>query len=152
MRAHVGRRRVPDRLRGLRAGLRRADALGAHPDRRRRRHIRGAGAAAFESAEINNVMTGDREWEEDGLGRPGETYLAGPDRLMRSVSRELLVNPKQFQQDVVANGTPAEIAKREVEIGDSILLQPVEHHRGEPGAGRQVRCGHGAKAIWAPRR
>jgi class 3 adenylate cyclase len=74
---------------------------------------------------INNVMTGNREWVKDGLGETGETYLAGPDRLMRSVSRKLLVYPKVFLTDVVANGTPAEIARREVEIGDSVLLQPV---------------------------
>ena len=74
---------------------------------------------------INNVMTGDREWVRDGLGETGETYLAGPDRLMRSVSRQLVVNPKQFQTDVVKNGTPEEVAKREVAAGDSALLQPV---------------------------
>jgi len=74
---------------------------------------------------INNVMTGNREWVKDGLGETGETYLAGPDRLMRSVSRELLVSPKAFLTDVVANGTPSDIARREVETGDSVLLQPV---------------------------
>ncbi|MGV1086422.1 MAG: adenylate/guanylate cyclase domain-containing protein [Mycobacterium sp.] len=74
---------------------------------------------------INNVMTGDRGWNSDGLGNTGETYLAGPDRLMRSVSRELLVDPKKFVTDVVANGTPEGIATRQVAIGDSVLLQPV---------------------------
>ncbi len=88
--------------------------------------INGVLALQLKPAEINSVMTGNREWLEDGLGTTGETYLAGRDKLMRSVSRELLTNPKQFEQDVVANGTPAEIAKREVEIGDSILLQPVD--------------------------
>ena len=71
-------------------------------------------------------MTGNREWKEDGLGDSGETYLAGRDKLMRSVSRELLENPQQFEKDIVANGTSPEIAKREVETGDSILLQPVD--------------------------
>ncbi len=74
---------------------------------------------------INDVMTGSRGWEKDGLGRTGETYLAGPDRLMRSVSRELLTDPQKFVTDVMANGTPEGIAKRQVEIGDSVLLQPV---------------------------
>ena len=74
---------------------------------------------------INNVMTGNEGWEKDGQGKTGETYLAGPDRLMRSVSRELLVNPDQFVKDVVANGTPEEVAKRQVELRNSVLLQPV---------------------------
>lgn len=74
---------------------------------------------------INDVMTGKREWVKDGLGETGETYLAGPDRMMRSVSRELLVNPTKYLSQVVANGTPEEVAKRQVETGDSVLLQPV---------------------------
>lgn len=74
---------------------------------------------------INNVMTGNRSWDSDGLGRTGETYLAGPDRLMRSVSRELLVDPEKFVTDVADNGTPEDVAKRQVEVGDSVLLQPV---------------------------
>ena len=74
---------------------------------------------------INNVMTGNRGWEAEGLGSTGETYLAGQDRLMRSVSRELLTDPQRFLADVVANGTPADLAKRQVEVGDSVLLQSV---------------------------
>ena len=75
--------------------------------------------------EINDVMTGNREWVKDGLGETGETYLAGPDRLMRSVSRLLVTNPKEYLKRVVANGTPEAVAKRQVETGDSVLLQPV---------------------------
>ena len=74
---------------------------------------------------INDVMTGDKSWEADGLGSTGETYLAGQDRLMRSVSRELLTDPQRFLSDVVANGTPEGLARRQVEVGDSVLLQPV---------------------------
>ena len=75
---------------------------------------------------INNVMTGDKGWEKDGLGATGETYLAGPDKLMRSVSRELLTNPDAYVAGVVANGTPTDVAEREVEVGGSVLLQPVD--------------------------
>lgn len=87
--------------------------------------IKGALALQLSSEGINKVMTGDRSWEDEGLGKTGETYLAGPDQLMRSVSRELLVSPDQFLKDVVKNGTPEAVAKREVEVGDSVLLQPV---------------------------
>lgn len=75
---------------------------------------------------INNVMTGDRGWEADGLGATGETYLAGPDKLMRSVSRELLTNPEDFVEEVVENGTSTDVAEREIEVGGSVLLQPVD--------------------------
>jgi class 3 adenylate cyclase len=88
--------------------------------------IYGALALQLRPKEINEVMTGKGGWEKDGLGRSGETYLAGPDKLMRSISRELLTDPENYVRDVVANGTPESVAKREVETGDSILLQPVD--------------------------
>ncbi len=87
--------------------------------------IHGVLALQLSSEGINKVMTGDRQWEQEGLGKTGETYLAGPDRLMRSISRELVTDPERFVHDVVANGTPEEVAKREVEVGDSVLLQTV---------------------------
>jgi class 3 adenylate cyclase len=87
--------------------------------------IYGVLAMQLSVSDINNVMTGNQGWEKDGQGKTGETYLAGPDRLMRSVSRKLLVNPEQFVKDVVANGTPEEIAQRQVELKSSVLLQPV---------------------------
>ena len=61
------------------------------------RPIALTGAAIFDGAEqigilfiqfpldeINRVMTGDGNWERDGLGRTGEVYLVGQDLLMRS--------------------------------------------------------------------
>lgn len=45
---------------------------------------------------------------------------------MRSVSRELLTNPDGFVDAVVANGTPTDVAEREVELKGSVLLQPVD--------------------------
>lgn len=87
--------------------------------------IYGVLALQLSVDEINNVMTGDQGWVKDGQGKTGETYLAGPDRLMRSVSRTLLENPDKFLRDVVARGTPEAVAKREVELRDSVLLQPV---------------------------
>lgn len=87
--------------------------------------IHGALALQLAADGINDVMTGQRSWAEEGLGQTGETYLAGQDTLMRSVSRELLVDPEKYVSDVIANGTPERIARRQVEIGDSVLLQPV---------------------------
>ena len=88
--------------------------------------IHGVLALQLSSDGINKVMTGDRRWQDDGLGGTGETYLAAPDRLMRSVSRMLLEDPERFVTEVVENGTPEDVAKREVEVGDSVLLQSVD--------------------------
>jgi len=87
--------------------------------------IVGVLAMQLNVAALNKVMTGDQGWENDGLGKTGETFLAGPDKLMRSVARVLLTDPERFQRDVVAHGTPEDIAKREVELKDSVLLQPL---------------------------
>lgn len=88
--------------------------------------IYGALALQLRPKELNDVMTGNGDWEQDGLGASGETYLAGPDKLMRSISRELLTDPERYARDVMANGTPEAVAQRQVEVGDSILLQPVD--------------------------
>ena len=87
--------------------------------------IQGVLALQLSIDGINDVMTGNRGWEADGLGATGETYLAGPDRLMRSVSRRLLTDPQAFVGEVVDNGTPTEVAEREVAVKGSTLLQPV---------------------------
>jgi class 3 adenylate cyclase len=87
--------------------------------------ITGVMAVQIPLDTINNVMTGDDGWKKQGLGDTGEVYLAGADHLMRSNSRELIEDPKQFEKDVVADGTPPDTAKREVEVKGSVLLQPV---------------------------
>ncbi|WP_235892848.1 adenylate/guanylate cyclase domain-containing protein [Mycolicibacterium hodleri] len=88
--------------------------------------ITGVLALQLSIDQINDVMTGNEGWESDGLGKSGETYLAGPDKLMRSVSRELLTDPTNYAQEVVANGTPEDVAAREVDVKGSVLLQPVD--------------------------
>ncbi|ARC56247.1 Adenylate cyclase [Frondihabitans sp. 762G35] len=87
--------------------------------------VEGVLAIQVPSDAINSVMTDDGNWKKDGLGQTGEAYVAGPDRLLRSTSRELLENPRQFEKDAVAAGTPVATARREVQVKGSVLLQPV---------------------------
>lgn len=56
------------------------------------------GVLAFQMPvdEINRVMTGNQQWEKDGLGDSGETILVGNDKMMRSASRFYLEDPKGF--------------------------------------------------------
>ncbi|MBU3750061.1 MAG: HAMP domain-containing protein [Mycobacterium sp.] len=88
--------------------------------------IYGVLALQLSAAGINGVMTAGQEWVKEGLGQTGETYLAGQDRLMRSVSRKLITDPERYVEQVVANGTPEDLARRQVEVGDSVMLQPVK--------------------------
>jgi len=50
----------------------------------------------FPVDEINRVMTDNFGWVQDGLGRTGEVYLAGPEALMRSRSRLLHENRELY--------------------------------------------------------
>ena len=63
----------------------------------------------FPASRINELMTFDKNWDSAGLGIR-ETYLVGPDGLMRSDSRLFVNDPQKFKQEVIAAGTPPDIA------------------------------------------
>lgn len=76
--------------------------------------------------EINNVMTGKKNWESDGLGKSGETYLVGQDYLMRSISRFLVEDRDQYLQTLRTLGVRDQTLKRIQQYNTSILEQQVE--------------------------
>lgn len=85
------------------------------------------GVLAFQMPvdEINNIMTGNRNWASDGLGKSGETYLVGHDYLMRSVSRFLVEDPKGYAETLRSLGINPTVVNRIDQYGTSILQQPV---------------------------
>ncbi len=85
----------------------------------------GAIAVQVPVNEINNVMTGNQNWESDGLGKSGETYLVGQDYLMRSVSRFLIEDPKQYFQILRSLDVSEKNLKRIKQFQTSILEQKV---------------------------
>lgn len=86
----------------------------------------GALAVQVPITQINDVMTGERRWSEQGLGETGEVYLAGSDGLMRSESRLLVEDPEGYADAVIATGTPVGTAERIAEVAGTVLLQPVD--------------------------
>ncbi|CKR26475.1 adenylate/guanylate cyclase domain-containing protein [Mycobacterium tuberculosis] len=74
---------------------------------------------------INKIMTADRQWQAAGMGSGTETYLAGPDSLMRSDSRLFLQDPEEYRKQVVAAGTSLAVVNRAIQFGGTTLLQPV---------------------------
>ncbi|MGV9799318.1 adenylate/guanylate cyclase domain-containing protein [Mycobacterium sp. NPDC003449] len=88
-------------------------------------HVEGVLALQFPITGINRIMTMGGHWEEAGMGRTGETYLVGPDGLMRSDSRFFLENREQFKKDVIDAGTPPDIAEESIRQGGTTLVQPV---------------------------
>jgi class 3 adenylate cyclase len=61
--------------------------------------------------EIDNVVTGDRRWHQEGFGATGEAYLVGPDGLVRSGPREFYENPDLYFTELKRGGeSDADIA------------------------------------------
>ncbi len=91
----------------------------------------GVVALQFPITKINRLMTFDKQWSQSGLGRTGETILAGPDFLMRSDSRLFLEDPQAYRQKVIDAGTPPSIPDIAIRQGGTTLVQPVsiEAHR-----------------------
>jgi serine phosphatase RsbU (regulator of sigma subunit) len=56
------------------------------------------GTLAFQIAidKIDEVMTGNRAWQEEGLGQSGETYIVGSDYRMRTNSRFIIESPAEY--------------------------------------------------------
>jgi class 3 adenylate cyclase len=87
--------------------------------------VEGVLALQFPISKINRLMTMDKRWEESGMGKTGETFIVGPDDLMRSDSRLFLENPEAFKRDVVEAGTPPDVAQESIRQHGTTLVQPV---------------------------
>ena len=87
--------------------------------------VEGVLALQFPISKISRLMTADGQWEAAGMGNTGETFLVGPDGLMRSDSRLFLENPEDFKRDVVNAGTPPDVAEESIRQGGTTLVQPV---------------------------
>ena len=93
-------------------------------------------------AKINRVMTANKHWDAAGMGAATETYLAGPDNLMRSDSRLFLEDPQEYRRDAIAAGTAPEVVDEAIRLGGTTLVQPVPSaglraaQRGESGTVR----------------
>ena len=67
---------------------------------------------------LNDIMTADNEWKSHGLGDSGETYLVGPDGLLRNESRFFIDDRENYFNTLeVANIDASEIKKRGTTIG-----------------------------------
>ena len=76
--------------------------------------------------EINKIMTGDNNWEIDGLGESGETYLVGEDYMMRSISRFYLQDTVGYAKALIDIGIENDEVEKMYRIGTTILHQRVK--------------------------
>ena len=87
--------------------------------------VEGVLALQFPISKINRLMTADRRWEQTGMGQTGETILVGDDTLMRSDSRRFLEDPEAFKREVIAAGTPPDVAEESIRQQGTTLVQPI---------------------------
>jgi hypothetical protein len=72
---------------------------------------------------INQILTGDQKWREDGLGESGETVVVGCDYKLRSIARELVENQEAYLNRLKALGYGEELIQQIRKSGTSILLE-----------------------------
>ena len=87
--------------------------------------VDGVMALPVPMAKINKIMTADKHWKAAGMGAATETYLAGPDNLMRSDSRLFVEDPKEYRREAIDAGTPPDVVDRAIRLGGTTLVQPV---------------------------
>ncbi|MEM8720443.1 MAG: adenylate/guanylate cyclase domain-containing protein [Cyanobacteria bacterium P01_G01_bin.39] len=101
--------------------------------------------------EINQLLTENKHWQEDGLGETGETYLVGEDLRLRSISRLFLENPAQYLEVLRQNRIRDKTVGLIEQLKTPVLLQPIktiaaqEAIAGKPGT--QIIDGYGGKKV-----
>ncbi|MDD1782845.1 methyl-accepting chemotaxis protein [Enterovibrio sp. ZSDZ35] len=75
---------------------------------------------------INAIMTYGGNWKADGLGDTGESFLIGPDNLMRSQSRQLVENKAAYIDSLRKSGISKELIDRIEMTESSAGQQPVK--------------------------
>lgn len=89
-------------------------------------HIVGILAIQLPTENINSLLTGDQEWQQDGLGETGQVYLVGDDFLMRSMARPLIEDAAAYQETLERIGLSPQTVNLVERLNTSILLHPVE--------------------------
>ena len=113
------------------------------------------GILAFQLSigEISRIVSGNNGWQEDGLGRSGETGIVGPDFLMRTNARGYAENPERHLAGLRARGVPEEKLQRIRAWGTTALQQEVRLPsvaaalEGRSGAGPQLRSSGASSFI-----
>ena len=80
---------------------------------------------------INQILTGHGNWEEDGLGASGETFMVGSDYKLRSISRGLIQHPDRYLSDLLAIGYPSAVINQIRKTNTSILLEEIKNESSE---------------------
>lgn len=75
----------------------------------------------FPISRINQFVSGNDQWEQEGLGKSGEVYLIGEDGYMRNESRFYKEDPKNYMKMLTRNGASKEEVEKTERLDTTIL-------------------------------
>lgn len=78
-------------------------------------------ALQLSTAEIDDVVSGRKGWQRDGLGETGRSVIVGPDYLVRTNVRRFLEAPGDLLADLRASGASEEEIRRIQTYNTTIL-------------------------------
>ncbi|MBE9065654.1 HAMP domain-containing protein [Leptolyngbya cf. ectocarpi LEGE 11479] len=90
-------------------------------------HEVGILAVQLNVEQLNEITTGFKDWENDGLGRTGETFLLGADGYMRSTSRYLIEQPEKYRKALRRSGASDDTVQLVESLGTPILFQKIDN-------------------------
>ena len=88
--------------------------------------VSGVLIAQLSNEEIDDVVTGDRRWRQDGFGATGEAYLVGPDYLVRSGPRAFYENREVYFAELKSVGASDDEIADIQRYGTPVLHQRVD--------------------------
>ncbi|MCU0248515.1 MAG: HAMP domain-containing protein [Bryobacter sp.] len=86
----------------------------------------GALVLQLSNREIDRVVSGDKGWARDGLGRSGDSGVVGPDFLMRSNARNFIEHPEAALAGMRKRGESEKRLMRMKAYGTTALLMEVK--------------------------
>jgi class 3 adenylate cyclase len=79
-------------------------------------------ALLISTAHLEDVVTGRRGWQRDGLGQSGRSNIVGPDYRVRTNVRPFLENPEKFLAQLKADGASEQKIAR-IRAHNSTILE-----------------------------
>ena len=72
---------------------------------------------------VNQILTGDNHWREDGQGDSGETFMVGNDYRLRSITRGMIENADRYLNALKRQGYADDVIRQIGKTGTNILLE-----------------------------
>jgi len=74
---------------------------------------------------INQILTGNNSWRDDGLGDSGETFMVGGDFRLRSITRPLIENADRHLRTLEKLQYDSSVLRQIKKMETSILLEEI---------------------------